>query len=70
MKVPAFVPIGLISVGLLILVIQSALHVHARVQGKLRPFDEDGERVLVPFVGTMCLGGGIFLLVLTSGRKE
>lgn len=61
----------LIGVGLLILVVQGVLHVYAASHGALRPFDEDGERVFVPFVGTVCLGAGIFLMALSgSGRKD
>ena len=42
----------------------------ARVSGPLIPFDEDGERVFVPALGTICLAGGVFLLVLDSARKK
>ena len=63
----------LIGVGLAILMVQGALHLYTASQGKLRAFDEDGERVVVPFIGTICTTGGLFLLALSgggSGRKE
>ena len=60
----------LISVGVVILFWQSVQHFRAAQHGPLKPFDEDGERVGVPFLGVVCLGGGMFLLVLTSGQKK
>ena len=59
----------MIAVGTLILIWQGVEHIRAAQRGPLKPFDEDGERVGVPFLGVVGLGGGIFLLVLTSGRK-
>ena len=85
--------LGLIAVGVLILLVQSAQHIQAMRHGQLRPFEEDGKPVLrsdvdpndktvmfrpappinpqllLPTFGTLCLGGGIFLFVLSSGRK-
>ncbi len=85
--------LGLIAVGALILLLQSAQHVWAVQHGQLRPFEEDGRPVLrsdvdpndktvmfhpappinpqllLPTFGTLCLGGGIFLFVLSSGKK-
>ena len=58
-----------IAAGLSILAWQSAEHVLAARRGALVPFDEDGERVGLPFLGVTCLAGGMFVLVLTSGRK-
>lgn len=62
----------LIGIGLLILVIQGALHFHAASRGALRPYNEDEKSLIVlfPFIGTMCLGGGIFMLALGGGRKN
>ena len=60
----------MIAVGVSILAWQSFEHIRAAQRGPLKPFDEDGERVGVPFLGVVCLGGGMFLLVLTSGRKK
>ena len=62
----------LIVVGFLILVVQGVLHLHARSTGALRPYNEDekGTIVLFPFIGTLCMGGGIFMLALGGGRKD
>ena len=58
------------ALGLSILVWQSFEHVRAARRGPLIPFDDDGEHVGLPFLGVMSLAGGMFVLVLTSGRKE
>ncbi len=60
----------LISYGLSIYAFQAVQHQRAMAHGALIPFDEDGERVLVPGLGTVCLGAGVFLLVLSSARKR
>ena len=60
----------LIGVGLLVLVTLAALHLYAASRGNLKPFDEDGERVFVPFMGTVCLGTGLFLLALSGGSRN
>ena len=58
-----------IALGLSILVWQSVEHVRAARRGPLVAFDDDGEHVGIPLLGVMSLAGGMFLLVLTSGRK-
>ncbi len=60
----------MISAGVAILAWQSFQHWQAARHGSLKPFDEDGERVSIPFLGVVCLGGGMFLLVLTSGQRK
>ena len=60
----------LIAYGLFIYAFQAVEHARASANGHLVAFDEDGERVLVPGLGTVCLGGGIFLLVLSSTRRK
>ncbi len=37
--------------------------------GVLHSFDDGGWRVLVPFIGTVCLGGGLFALALSGGGR-
>lgn len=59
----------LVGVGLLILVALVSLRLYAASHGNLKPFDEDGERVFVPFLGTICLGSGVFLLALSGGNR-
>ncbi len=70
MKPLTLLCIFLVSYGAFIFAFQGFLHARASATGHLKPFDEDGERVFVPGLGTVCLGGGVFLLVLTSGRKK
>ena len=70
MKPLSLVCVFLISYGAFILAIQGIEHLRVSASGRLKPFDEDGERVFVPGLGTICLGGGIFLLVLSSSRKQ
>lgn len=60
----------LISYGLFIYAFQAVQRVRISASGPLKPFDEDGERVFVPALGTICLCGGVFLLVLDSARKK
>ena len=60
----------LISYGLFIYAFQAIQRERARSSGRLIAFDEDGERVFVPAMGTLCLGGGVFLLVLSSTRRK
>ena len=60
----------LVSYGLSIWVFLTIQRESAKVSGPLIPFDEDGERVFVPALGTICLAGGVFLLVLASTRKK
>ena len=69
MKPITLLCVFLISYGLFIYVFQAVQHQRATASGALVPFDEDGERVLVPGLGTVCLGAGVFLLVLSSARK-
>ena len=70
MKPLTLLCIFLIAYGASILVFQAVQHVRVSARGRMKAFDEDGERVFVPGLGTVCLGGGIFLLVLTSGRRR
>ena len=60
----------LIVYGLFILAILGTQHLTAVVTGHLVPFDEDGERVYAPALGTISLCVGLFWLVLGSGRRE
>lgn len=60
----------LIGVGLLILMLLAVAHVHAARQGTLRSFDDGGWRVLLPFVGTVCVAGGVFIIALGGGRRD
>ena len=60
----------LIAYGVFIYAFEAAEHVRASTGGHLIAFDEDGERVLAPGLGTVCLGGGLFLLVLGSTRRK
>ena len=60
----------LIAYGLFIWIFLTVQRESARVSGPLIPFDEDGERVFVPALGTVCLAGGAFLLVLSSSRRR
>lgn len=62
--------IFLISYGLFIYAFQAVQRERARSNGPLIPFDEDGERVFVPALGTICLAGGAFILVLNSNRRR
>ena len=70
MKLLTLVCIFLVAYGLSIYAFQAVQHERAKVNGPLKPFDEDGERVLVPALGTISLAGGVFLLVLSSTRKK
>lgn len=60
----------MIAAGLSILVWQSVAHYLAARRGALVAFDDDGEHVGVPLLGVVCLGGGMFLLVLTSRPRR
>ena len=60
----------LISYGLFIYAFQAIQSERVRMSGHLIAFDEDGERVFVPAMGTLCLGCGVFLLVLSSTRRK
>ena len=60
----------LIAYGLFILLILGTQHFLAAAHGQLIPFDEDGERVYAPALGSLSLGIGVFWLVLGSTRKE
>ncbi len=60
----------LVAYGLFIWIFLTIQRESARASGPLVPFDEDGERVFVPALGTICLAGGIFVLVLDSARKK
>ncbi len=60
----------LIAAGFLILLGLGVAHVYAAIHGTLRSFDDGGWRILLPFVGTLCLGGGIFLLALSGGGRK
>ena len=60
----------LIAFGLLILVGLAVAHFHAAAHHQLHPFDEDGEPVFVPFIGTISLGVGLFLLALSGSSKK
>ena len=62
--------IFLVSYGVFICGFLAVQRAHAAVGGPLIPFDEDGERVLVPALGTISLAGGAFLLVLSSARRK
>ena len=70
MKPLTLLCVFLIAYGVFLYAFEAAEHVRASVSGRLVAFDEDGERVLVPGLGTVCLGGGIFLLVLSSARRK
>ena len=70
MKPLTLLCVFLISYGLFIYAFQAVQRVRAGTSGRLVPFDEDGERVFIPALGTICLGGGVFLLVLNSARKK
>ncbi len=70
MKPLTLLCIFLVSYGLFIYVFQAVEHQRASAGGRLIPFDEDGERVLLPGLGTVCVGGGVFLLVLGSTRRK
>ncbi len=70
MKPLTLLCVFLISYGLFIYAFQAVLHQRAKISGALVPFDEDGERVLVPGLGTVCLGAGVFLLVLSSTTRK
>ena len=59
----------LITVGLLILVGLVVAHLYGAVHHQIHPFDEDGEPVFIPFLGTILLGTGIFLLALSGNNK-
>ena len=59
----------LIAYGLFIWIFLTVQRESARISGPLIAFDEDGERVFVPALGTVCLAGGAFLLVLGSSRR-
>ena len=70
MKPLTLLCVFLITYGLFIYAFQAVQHQRARASGALIPFDEDGERVLVPGLGTICLGAGVFLLVLGSTTRK
>ena len=59
----------LIALGLLILAGLAIAHVYAASHHQIRPFDEDGEPVFIPFLGTVSLGIGLFMLALSGGPK-
>ena len=70
MKPLTLLSLFLISYGLFIYGFQAIQRAHARAGGRLVAFDEDGERVFAPAMGTLSLGGGVFLLVLGSTRRK
>ena len=60
----------LIGAGIVVLVGLGAFHVYAATHHQLGSFDDGGWRVTFPFLGTICLGTGIFLLALSGGSKN
>ena len=68
MKPLTLLCVFLIAYGIFVYGFLAVQRARVAVSGPLIPFDEDGERVFAPAVGTIALAGGVFLLVLSSAR--
>ena len=60
----------LIGAGTVILVSLGVWHLYAATHHQLGSFDDGGWRITLPFLGTICLAAGIFLLALSGGNKN
>ena len=70
MKPLTLLCVFLMAYGVFVCGFLAVQRAHATVGGPLIPFDEDGERVFAPALGTIALAGGAFLLVLSSARRR
>ena len=60
----------LVAAGLIILFGLLAAHWYTAAHHRIHPFDEDGEPVFIPFLGTILLGSGLFVLALSGGKEN
>ncbi len=73
MKPQSLLGIVLICVGVLILIYQGFTYSHREQVIKAGPIDISADKEehvpISPIIGVVCLGGGLFLFVLSSGKK-
>ena len=60
----------LIAVGLVTLAALLFWHFYAAAHHQLGSFDDAGLSLLFPFLGTVCVGAGVFLLALSGNPPK
>ena len=70
MKKGATLGKALVGLGGVILLRLAASHFYAAAHHQVQSFDEYGYRVVFPFLGSVSLTAGIFLLALSGGNRD
>lgn len=70
MKTRAQLGKTLIAVGLVTLAALIVWHFYAAAHRQLGSFDDAGLSLVFPFLGTICVGSGLFLLALSGSPPK